>query len=373
MFRSVILGFGSGNFFAQVACAGNFSFVALKSSGLAYSWGAGSCGVLGNSSTSCNTYPQSVCCDYKYCFISGSSGCLVFIGIKSDGKAVSWGQGSCGVLGNGSTNNICVPTPICCDYCYKCITPGYNHVIAIKSDNKLVSWGQNSCGQLGDGSTTDSCQPVAVCCDYNYINISAKINNSYGVRDNCKGYSWGSAYGYSLGDCQNFVNKCVPSPICCDYNYCKIFSQSSGSFANFAIKTDGTSVSWGLGCNYVLGNGSTNQVCVPSAICCTYSFKCFIIGYLHVVALTTEGKLVSWGSQEYGQLGNGVDSTNDITIPTLACCTSRCYCSLSGNGQTHAAVGTDGCFYTWGINSFGSLGNSNSPYIVCIPTLTCSF
>lgn len=373
MFRSVVLGFGAGNFFVQIAGIKDYAFVAIKSSGLAYSWGLGDCGQLGNGSTSCRTYPQPVCCNYQYCFVQGSLLAHSFTAIKSDGKAVGWGDGVCGILGTGNTNAVCVPTPICCNYCYTCLSMGNLFTIALKSDGKLVSWGYNVNGQLGDNTQIDRCQPVNVCCNYTYINISTSSSSSFGVRDNCQGYSWGSSSSFILGDCQSSTDKCVPSSICCNYNYCKIFSQSTGSDVAFGIKTDGTSVSWGDGYCYKLANGSTNAVCVPSSIDCTYSFKCFLGGYKHMLALDTLGRLISWGLHSCGQLGNGVDNTNSTTVPTLACCTTRCYCALGGYGSTHVAVGTDNKFYSWGYDANGALGNSNSTGILCIPTLTCSF
>jgi alpha-tubulin suppressor-like RCC1 family protein len=89
------------------------------------------------------------------------------VALCSDGSVVTWGFGSSGQLGNGSTNSSLVPllaartgelsgktviTALC----------GGDSTHALCSDGSMAGWGGNSYGQLGNGSTNNSFAPVAV-------------------------------------------------------------------------------------------------------------------------------------------------------------------------------------------------------------------
>jgi alpha-tubulin suppressor-like RCC1 family protein len=47
----------------------------------------------------------------------------------------------------------------------------------------------------------------------------------------------------------------------------------------------------------------------------TFTYSQIVCGYGHVLALTDEGEIYAWGSNNYGQLGNGT-KTNKL-IPSL--------------------------------------------------------
>lgn len=68
----------------------------------------------------------------------------------------------------------------------------------------------------------------------------------------------------------------------------------------------------------------------------------------------TGGTPWAWGSNEYGQLGNGtkIDSSVPVPVPSMAI-----IASASGGALHSLAVRNDGTLWTWGYNFDGELGN----------------
>ena len=92
------------------------------------------------------------------------------------------------------------------------------------------------------------------------------------------------------------------------------------------------------------------------------------------IFVDNEGKVYTWGENEYGQLGDGANEDRNIPI-----CISDLYNDLKEKnivdiygGDTVIALDDTGKVYTWGSNSSGQLGdgtNNNSNVPICISEL----
>ncbi|MBK7470991.1 MAG: hypothetical protein IPI73_10580 [Betaproteobacteria bacterium] len=72
----------------------------------------------------------------------------------------------------------------------------------------------------------------------------------------------------------------------------------------------------------------------------------------HVLALKSDGTVEAWGSNEYGQLGDG--GIVDRSFPVLALTGVR----AAVGGSAHSlAVKTDGSLWSWGDGGAGQLGD----------------
>ncbi len=78
--------------------------------------------------------------------------------------------------------------------------------------------------------------------------------------------------------------------------------------------------------------------------------------YNHTLAASTDGKVYSWGRNEFGQLGNDSfrNSNTPIAIPNM----SGIRAVRAGYGHS-TALKLDGTVWTWGNNTFGQLGYDN--------------
>lgn len=76
-------------------------------------------------------------------------------------------------------------------------------------------------------------------------------------------------------------------------------------------------------------------------------------GYYHSIGLKEDGTLWAWGSNEYGQLGNGSSVNSDIPIQIG---TASDWDYISAGIYHNFAIKKDGTLWTWGYNGFGVMG-----------------
>jgi len=99
-----------------------------------------------------------------------------------------------------------------------------------------------------------------------------------------------------------------------------IIQVSLGYFHSSALTKEGRLFTWGYNLNGELGDGTTSNRYTPTNI--TRQFDLFpgetiidvSLGFNHSSALTSEGRLFTWGNNETGRLGDG--TTTSRSTPT---------------------------------------------------------
>jgi alpha-tubulin suppressor-like RCC1 family protein len=139
---------------------------------------------------------------------------------------------------------------------------------------------------------------------------------------------------------------------------------SGGNGFNAAIKTDGTLWTWGFGTYGRLGNAQTTNRSTPvTTFAGGTNWKQVSagpppsIGGDFIAAIKTDGTLWTWGSGSGGKLGNAV-TTGNISTPVTTFAGGNNWKQVSSGGNHTAAIKTDGTLWTWGVGSFGRLGNA---------------
>jgi len=103
------------------------------------------------------------------------------------------------------------------------------------------------------------------------------------------------------------------------------------------------------------------------------AFEQVSAGGAHTVAICEDGSLWAWGSNAYGQLGDGTQgAANNRTSPVLIC-DERDWVFVSAGTDHTMAICYDHSLWAWGRNQLGQLGdgtqgaanNRASPELIC--------
>ncbi|XP_048266273.1 RCC1 and BTB domain-containing protein 1 isoform X3 [Bombus terrestris] len=134
-----------------------------------------------------------------------------------------------------------------------------------------------------------------------------------------------------------------------------------GKAANETLIVTKDDMVYGIGNNTYgcLGTGDTHSTIYPKKIeaLCGKSVKTFAYGKgPHVLALTEEGKVYSWGYNDYCELGNR--STNEGLTPTLipSALNNEFVVDIACGGHHSLALTNKGEVYAWGHNVSGQVG-----------------
>lgn len=118
---------------------------------------------------------------------------------------------------------------------------------------------------------------------------------------------------------------------------------------------DGKFISWGRNESGQLGNGNREQKDKPRQSPSSCSMLQVACGAEHVTGITTDGSVITWGANRKGQLGNG--QFTSMCVPEgIKLLRHRPVISISC-GESHTlALTIGGNVYAWGDNSQGQLG-----------------
>jgi alpha-tubulin suppressor-like RCC1 family protein len=139
---------------------------------------------------------------------------------------------------------------------------------------------------------------------------------------------------------------------------------ASSNTHNLAIKNDGTLWAWGSNNFGQIGDGTIGILRImPTQIGTETNWQKVAVGQNHSIALKTDGTLWTWGNNNSGQLGDGTIVNKNV--PTQIG-TATNWQNIDGGSGFTIATKTTGTFWAWGDNQYGQLGdgtiiNKNTP------------
>ncbi len=126
-----------------------------------------------------------------------------------------------------------------------------------------------------------------------------------------------------------------------------------------AIKTDGTLWGWGSNLFGQLGDGTTSNRSSPVTVAGSgTNWKQVARGENHTAAIKTDGTLWAWGKNGNGTVGDGTISHRSSPVTTAGGGTN--WKQVEAGSNHTAAIKTDGTLWTWGSNIVGALGNGTT-------------
>jgi alpha-tubulin suppressor-like RCC1 family protein len=280
------------------------------------------------------------------------------LAIMPNATLETWGQGSQGQLGDGSTRSSRTPVQV---YGLRKVTQadgGDSDAIALESDGTVWTWGNNSSGQLGDGSTIRSDVPVQVTLPGPAVQVDAGGLHDYALLANGTVYAWGSGVGGQLGD-GTTANHTRPVRV---EGLTGVQAISSGNMFGYALMPGGTLKSWGYNRFGQLCDGGTSNRLAPGPVPTLSGVSQVSAGGNtgqdgHVLFLTRSGTVEACGDGASGQLGDG--STFSQSLPVRVSGLPP-VTSISAGGEHSLALDTSGNVWAWGDNSEGQVGDGTT-------------
>jgi len=300
---------------------------------------------------------------------AGASGGFHSLALRRDGRLLAWGYNGSGQLGDGTTSGQSFPLLLAAPTNVRALAAGQDHSLALTADGHVWAWGYNGNGQLGDASTTSRYLPVQVRDETSapltgIIAIAAGQDHNLALRADGTLWAWGyNGYGQlGTGDTTghsaaqrvrdaNGVEVTGIARIAAGANFC------------LALRTDGKVLAWGYNGSGQLGDGTTTTRYRPvlaidrGGLPLTAITK-LAAGWNHSLALTSGGEVLTWGYNGTGQLGDGTTTSRpradrafgDNQFPLG---TIR---DLAAGGDHNLAIAGDGTLVAWGRNDNGQLG-----------------
>ena len=267
--------------------------------------------------------------------------------LLADTTVQCWGGNWDGQLGNGTTTGSTVPVSVTGLTGVTALAAGDQHTCALLADTTVQCWGWNNYGQLGNGTYTgpDTCANGSPCATTPTPVVGpGGIGTLTGVTAIAAG---------QLHTCAVLTGGTVD---CWGANG---YGQLGNGGTNFFTTTGTTPTP-------VVGPGGTGTLTGATALAA---------GFHHTCALLVSGTVDCWGSNLYGLLGSG-SQVGVFPWPIGVHGTHRVPGMLTGvtaiaAGQSHTcAVLTGGTVDCWGTNAYGQLGNGATNFFlnVLLPT-----
>ncbi len=330
-----VVGVGGAGYLAGVTqiSAGKYHTCAVVSSGAVYCWGQNVYGQLGNNSTNNSSTPVQVHTGnntYLTNVTQVGSGGGQTCALRTDNTVYCWGRNAFGDVGDNTTTQRQMAVQVrvsAAAYLTNAvqIAIGANHSCARLSDGTVRCWGYNVYGEIGDNTTTNRSVAVLVVGASGSGTLGGVSSISSGRFHTCalisdsSIYCWGDNENGELGDGTN-TSRSLPVRA---GDIANALTVTAGEYHSCAALADGTAKCWGAAAFGQIGDGTTADTSTPVPVIGPGGYG--LLGgvtqisagggnwpdgagtdnYEHTCALLSDGTVVSWGQNNFGQLGDG--------------------------------------------------------------------
>ena len=237
------------------------------------------------------------------------------------------------------------------------VSAGRQTTCAINTGNSLYCWGNNERGQVGDG-TPESAHPTPsrVGAVGVWSIVSAGSSHTCGITTAKNLYCWGGNEYGQTGD--GSTNN--PRLTLYRVGGAGVWaSVSAGGGHTCGITTAKNLYCWGRNDQGEIGDGTVVSPHLPLfRVGGAGVWSKISAGELSTRGLTTAQNLYCWGSNGLGQMGNGSNTTPQLTLTRVGA--AGVWTRFSARAQTVCGITTAENLYCWGYNEFGQVGNGES-------------
>ncbi|MFE6100820.1 Ig-like domain repeat protein [Streptomyces laurentii] len=343
-------------------------------SGTVYAWGSNDGGQLGDGTTTDRTLPVQMLLPTGSAVTEVAGGSFHTLALTSDGRVLGWGENSVGQLGDGTTTSSLTGTQALMPAGLTAtgVAAGLMFGVALASDGRVYAWGIG--GQLGDGTTTDRTSPVEVLlpAGLTFTEVAAGAEHGLALASDGRVFTWGRNRSGQLGD-GTTTDALTPVEVDLPAGV-TVTHLAGGISSSFALTSDGRILAWGSNASGVLGDGTTTNHLTPvETVRPDGVIFTDVEGSTHALATTSDGRVFGWGANQFGQVGDGTTTDRltpvEVAFPAGTPAITDVKASVRGHSM---ALSSDGRVFTWGLNRSGQLGdgttvNRPTPYQVAFP------
>lgn len=277
--------------------------------------------------------------------------------IGTDGESYCWGDQRYGALGNGVTTDAVQTTAVRVQTTRRFVSlvGGYSHMCGLEANGIASCWGRSHLGQLGGGSSNAASTPQPVSGGLAFTLLaSGSSDRTCGLTSAGAAWCWGSNANGALGTGTVGGSSAVPVAVSGAQNYRQL---AAASASMCALRADGAAFCWGTAASGQLGFGSSSGTrSQPVPVQGNHQFVQIAGGSAHYCGRTTTGAVWCWGSNTFGQLGDG--STVNQLVPVRAH-EGTTFASITAAAGTTCGLDSAGATFCWGSGAGGTLGNGN--------------
>jgi alpha-tubulin suppressor-like RCC1 family protein len=238
---------------------------------------------------------------------------------------------------------------------------------------RVSAWGANERGQLGAGLTQTGfpecdCSPlpqeVIDLGEVSAVATGSRSSDSLALLKNGTVMAWGDGFlgnGDALLPEQCFLDRCSTFPVQVS-GLNEVTAVATGGKDSLALLRGGKVMAWGSNLYGGLGDGkrgSEGEVVadVPTPVSGLSEVSAIAVGANHDLALLKNGTVMAWGDNSDGELGDGTTTERDSPVKVTGLGE---IVAIAAGYNFSLALKRDGTVMAWGRNSSGQLGDGTS-------------
>jgi len=242
------------------------------------------------------------------------------------------------------------------------IAAGVEHSLALREGGTVWAWGKNY-NQLAQQDPREMLTihpPFPIKGLRDVVAVAAGYRHSLALREDGTVWAWGKNYG-QLGDGTTQGDYSYTPPVqvkgISDVKAITVAVVTFSSGHSLALKKDGTVWAWGSNYYGQLGDGTTERRYTPVQVKGLSDVAAITTAIDHTLALKKDGTVWAWGNNWSGQLGDG--ATEPRYTPVQAKGLRDMVAVAAGNSHS-LALKKDGTVWAWGSNYYGQLGDGTT-------------
>ncbi|HXF47577.1 MAG TPA: hypothetical protein VNK91_15810 [Burkholderiaceae bacterium] len=282
--------------------------------------------------------------------------------VLAGGALNCWGGNQAGQLGNGGAGVPCVegysvcsngPVAVSGTTVWTRVAGGYLYTCAIDNAGAARCWGAGRRGQLGDGNLAGSSVPVAVAGGLTFSQLSGAMGGDLacGIAGGNALYCWGTGYYGQSGIGGYGQTAATPYRVGPAQSFTAV---AVGEIHACALDNAGLAHCWGSNYYGQVGDGTRVDRGVPTVTLGGRSYTQIVAGLAHTCALDAAGVAYCWGAG--GQIGRASSTSADRSVPTAVDGAQR-FVQIAAGGWHTCGIDTGGALWCWGDNTYAQFGD----------------